>query len=454
MNILGRKNTSRILVLILTLCVFFCSGCSDINFSDGTLIRPPRATGDKAEIQDIITEEAGGSYTLKYPQNGDYRSAIIMYESKQITECAIALYSTENDANMHVSIIKYNGEKWECAGTFSNSGAGVDCVMFNDINGDKKDEIIIGWSTYNSNLKTLTAYTFGNNGIREMTIDDTYDEMVITDITGNNVKDIILFSLSTSDAPSTAKLLQYSEQEKRPIGKYSLELDSNITRFSNIMVGNVDEDKNGTIIEGEKSGGVFATQVIYFNDKENALVNPLVTVNNNTVSNVTTRKDIIVSRDVDDDGIIEVPVVTQMSASENDDISTICSITSWKQLATEENILETDMNTVINYTDGYYFIMPEKWNGTVTAKTDPDNRQMTFYIWSTNTNSIGDKLLTIYRFTQTEWDNIDKSNLIHLEDVSNSTTNAVFAAEIFPTNAKDSLNITEDEVTCSVKPIN
>ena len=434
--------------------MLFCSGCSDISFSDSTLIRPPRATGDKAEIQDIIAKEAGGSYTLKYPQNGDYRSAIIMYESKQITECAIALYSTENDTNIHVSIIEYTGEKWECAGTFSNSGAGVDCVMFDDINGDKKDEIIIGWSTYNSSLKTLTAYTFGNEGIREMIIDDTYDEIIVSDITGNNVKDIILFSLSTSDAPSTAKLFQYSEQEKRPIGKFSLELDSNITRFSNIMVGNVDNNKNGIIIEGEKSDGVFATQIIYFDDDKNALVNPLVTVNNGTTSNVTTRKDIIISRDIDNDGIIEVPVVTQMPASENDDISTICSITSWKQLITKENILGTKLNTIINYTDGYYFIMPEKWNSMVTAKTDPDNRQMTFYIWSTNTNSIGDKLLTIYRFTQTEWDNVDKSNLIHLEDVSDGSTNAVFAAQIFTTNAKDSLNINEDEVISSVKSIN
>lgn len=442
--------------MLLVLCMLFCSGCSDINFSDGTLIRPPRATGDKAEIQDIISQEAAGAYTLKYPQSGNYRSAIIMYESKQITECAIALYSTENDTNIHISIISCSNGRWECSGTFTNSSAGVDRVMFEDINGDHKDEIIIGWNTYNSSLKSLTAYTFDNNSLREMMIDDTYDEIVIEDITDDSIDDIILLSLSTSDAPSTAKLMQYSEQEKRPIGKFSLELDSNITKFSNILVGNVDNGKKGIVIDGEKSGGVLSTQIIYFDKEEKVLLNPLVTVTGgtaNTVNNVTSRKDIITSRDMDNDNIIEVPVTNQMLASAEDSANTICSVTSWKQLVTEDNSLKTKLNTVINYTDGYYFIMCDKWSGSVTARTDPDNRQMTFYLWNTKISSTSDKLLTIYRFTQTEWNDIDKTRLIYLKELTESSTNAVFAAQIFTTSAKDSLNITEEEVIASVKPI-
>ena len=449
---MNRKYKSIVFSAVLTLCMLFCSGCSDLSFSDNSIIRPPRATGDKAEIQDIISQKAGGKYTLKYPQNGDYRSAIIMHDSQKTGESAIALYSTDNDPNIQVCIISLVDGEWKCIGNFTNSVSGVDRVMFEDISGDGKDDIIIGWNAYN-NQKTLSAYSFENDAVREMAIDDTYSEIVVADITNDGMDDIVLLSLSGTDTPSTAKLLQYSEQEKHPIGKFSLELDPEITAFTNVIVGNIDGGKIGIIADGEKPNGLLSTQIIYFDEQEKALKNPLVTMTNGTATNATTRKDIIISRDIDGDGNVEVPVTSQMSASSNDKTETLCSVTAWKQLKTADDSLNTKMTTVINYTDGYYFIMPDRWIGTVTAKTDPENRNMTFYMWNSKTGSVGDKLLTIYRFNDSEWQNTDKSKLIQL-DTDNSSSKAIYAAEIFTTHAKDSLNITESEVKNSLKLIN
>lgn len=452
---MSRKNENRIIIIFtMVLCLIFCSGCSDINFSDNTLIRPPRATGDKADIQDIIAKEAGGAYSLKYPQSGEYRSAITMYKSENIEECAIAFYSTENDTNMYVSIIFCNDNEWKCAGTFVNSGAGVDCLMFYDIDGDKKEEIIIGWNNYNSNLKSLTVYSFDMEQMREIVIDDTYNNIVISNITGNKTDDIILLSQSTSDAPSTIKLLQYSEQEKRPISKFYLELDPNITNFSNIFISKIDKDKYGIVIDGEKIGGVLTTQIVYFDNEKLTLVNPLVTEENNTFNNITSRKDIVLSCDIDNDGIVEVPVTNQMPASTDENIGTVCNMISWKQIISADGTTKTKQNTVRNYTDGYYFIMPERWRSTVTARIDPDNRKMIFYIWNSKTNSIGDELLSIYRFTQNEWNSMDKKDFILLETLSKNANNAVFAAQILNTSSKDELNIKKNEVIFSVKSIN
>ncbi|MDD6489774.1 MAG: hypothetical protein PUG48_08165 [Clostridia bacterium] len=448
---MNRKYKSIVFSVVLAFCMFFCSGCSDLSFSDNSIIRPPRATGDKAEIQDIISKNAGGKYTLKYPQNGDYRSAIIMHNSQQTDESAVALYSIDNDPNIQVCIISLVDNEWKCIGNFTSSASGVDRVMFEDISGDGKDDLIIGWNAYNSQ-KTLSAYSFENDAIREMAIDDTYSEIIVADITNDGTDDIMLLSLSGTDTPSMAKLLQYSEQEKHPIGKFSLELDPEITSFTNVFVGNIESGKTGIIADGEKSGGLLSTQIIYFDEKANELRNPLVTIKNGTVTNATTRKDIIISRDIDGDGTIEVPVTSQMSASSNDKTETLCSVTYWKQLKTADNSLNTKMTTVINYTDGYYFIMPDRWIGNVTAKTDPENRNMTFYMWNSKTGSVGDKLLTIYRFNDSEWQNTDKSELIQI-DVNNSSSKAIFAAQLFMTHAKDSLNITESEVRNSLKLI-
>ena len=136
------KRMTALLLLLASLSGL--GGCSGTSMGSDSLLRPPRATGDKAAIQDIISAEAGGSYTLKYPQKGENRSAIMMRNIDTDSEYALALYSTDNDTKLNVSIITYSSDSdtWKCIGTYSNTGSGVDRVMFSDINGDKKVNVI------------------------------------------------------------------------------------------------------------------------------------------------------------------------------------------------------------------------------------------------------------------------------------------------------------------------
>lgn len=441
-----------LLVLIFT---FSLGGCADANFSDDALLRPPKTTGDEAAIQDIIGEQAGGNYTLKYPESGDNRSAIIMHESED-AKCAVALYSTENDSKLNVSVILYGEKGWICNGTFNNGASGVDRVIFDDIDRNGTDDIIIGWSSYDPNKKTLSVYSIENETVREMTVDETYSDIEISDITGDSVEDIILLSLSTSKNPSQVKLLQYSEQDKRLMKKFNvLRLDSDVTEFAKISVGKIDKNTTGIVIDGKKSGDLLSTQIIYFDKRKNVLVNPLVTLSTEgQQTNVTTRKDSVLSRDVDSDGIIEVPVVTQMPASTDQNASNICSLTSWKQFSAVDSTLVQELSEVINYNDGYSFSIPDKWkNGAVTALFDAETRQLTFYVWDSGTGSLGDRLLTLYRYTKYEWDDIDKRAVFTLDNLNDKSPNPVFAAQIFRTDADDSLNITEKEVQNSLRPI-
>ena len=445
----------RTIAILLALTVLLISsGCSEAAFSEDALLRPPRPTGDKAEIQDIITAEAGGRYTLKYPQSGAYRSAITMkeYENKEIS---VALYSKEGSPEIYVSLISYSDNTWKCIGTYSSSAAGVDRLLFADINGDGSDELFIGWKAYTPDQFALTAYSLLPDSSYEMVIDNTYTELVLEDITGDSLPEIILLSLASQKKSASATVYQYSEQEKRPISRYGAELDPEITSFTNVSVGYIDKNRKGIVLDGEKSGDLISTQILYFSQEENQIVNPLLTqADNGVFSNPTTRKDTVISRDADNDGIIEVPVVTQMASSADEDTSAICSLTTWKQLLTADDTLTTKLSTVINYNDGYYFVMPENWkNSSVTALLSSDTRQLTFYVWNSKTTSRGDKLLVISRYTDTEWNEMDKTGALLLESVTKSVTNAVFAAELCTTESRDSLNLTKNQVLEAVCPL-
>lgn len=436
------------------LTAFLLAGCSDISFGEQTLLRPPRATGDKAEIQTVIKEQAGSDYMLKYPQTGDFRSAVTLFETgQQNSEYAVAFYSTENNTKLNISIISHEDEKWKCLGSYNNSGTGVDRIIFEDLNNDGSDEILVGWSTYNTGQNTLSAYSIENGTVREMAIDEIYTEILIFDITQDKSDDLVLLSLRNDQTPSSARVLQYSEQEKRPIVKFSVELDSDVVAFADVQCGKVNDKTQGIVIDGSKNNGQLTTQVLYFDSQKQLLLNPLVLQNeNHTTTNSTTRKNATASRDINYDGIIEVPVVAQMSAPSDTDAGSICSITSWKQLNTDDGSLKTELNTVMNYTDGYYMIMPEDWGSEVTCISDAENREMNFYIWDSQNSSLSDKVLTIFRFTRSDWDNADKDKYIMVDSVKSNGTESVIAAQVYNTgDGKPGLS--ESEITKRIKLI-
>lgn len=69
------KAVAMALMLALTL-----SGCSFVGLDAQTLMRPPKPTGEKADIHALLESKTDGKMTLKYPRTGDYRSAIITHD--------------------------------------------------------------------------------------------------------------------------------------------------------------------------------------------------------------------------------------------------------------------------------------------------------------------------------------------------------------------------------------
>lgn len=384
----------KVFALFLLAFVLTLSGCSDIIESNTDLMRPPHPTGEKAVIQDVLTELAGGDFALKYPQNGEYISAIIMEDLTHSGESdAIALYVPNNgETGIHVAFISEVNDKWQSIGDFTVKADEIDRVLFADMDGDKSDEILIGWTNNNSAVHTLTVYDCDNDNVREMVIDDTYNEICVSDLTGNGCYEIVLLSLAVKDTPASAKILQYSENEKRPTAKFSVELSSETVKYVKVTVGQLDNRSNCIFIDGETNGGVWSTEMIYWDSESGTFINPMYFTNLET-TNQTSRNMTIPTQDIDLDGYTEVPVITEMPANIDEDPATVCSLVSWKSFSTEERILTTKINTVINRNQNYCFAIPDRWNGIITARIENDN--MVFYLWNTEKSVRSDKLLTI-----------------------------------------------------------
>ena len=127
----------------------------------------------------------------------------------------------------------------------------------------------------------------------------------------------------------------------------------------------------------------------------------------NTSDNpATIRTSQILSEDIDNDGVIEIPTIETLPDSINvtDDSSEITPLflTVWSEFDTD--ILKIDFKCLYNAAYNYYYIFPYEWNGTITATYREENSSLRFEM-NSGDNASKIELFTLKTFTMTEWEN-------------------------------------------------
>lgn len=391
--------TSAIILIGMTACSFNIPDNSDV-------MRPPRATGNKAEIQDCIEKQTGGEYTLKYARTGDYRTSIIM---KDLTgdgeEESVALYTgADKSAGINVSIMDEINGSWQTIASFSGAFAEVDRVFFCDLNGDGCDDILVGWGSYGLLPSQLTAYVRINGEYRESSVEQTYSELICGSFTGNNCDSIILFTLGSPDQAAKASLVTMNDQKDKLKIASEVDMNPNVVEFESITKGYVNKDNFGVIVDGRTSNNHCVTQVLYRDSSEKELVNPLV---NNALMK---REDGLISFDINHDGIVEIPVREKMPSEDEEQDALIDALMSWNVYDEKSNNLKSVMYTVHNDSGGYLFTLESDLYGKVTARNDNNGATM-LYEWNTEayTPEKGNLIFTVKRFTDEQWKNDKES---------------------------------------------
>ena len=85
-------------------------------------------------------------------------------------------------------------------------------------------------------------------------------------------------------------------------------------------------------------------------------------------------------------------------------------LTNWHRFDEREGTLVRSVSMVMDYTDGYSFLVPDMWRGKVSTRMDAATRTLTFYEWvvadeTTGSGAMGAALLRLQVFTKDKWEN-------------------------------------------------
>ena len=442
-----------LIILISLLATTFMSGCSSVDNSD--ILRPPRATGEKAYIENIIKIKAGGDYTLKYPKSGDYRSAIILQDiDNDGIEEAIALYKPSGELSItHILFMKQINGQWKEIGDYEGISNNIDEISLADIDGDGKNEVAVSYLSSVSTLKQMAVYVIEEVKTKYIEIKNGFNDFVIMNIDDERKDSILMMSLATQDVDASASLIQYSTEKEKMFVRSVVSMDSSVIQYSLVQSGFVNEEIVGVFVDGELNENGQVTQLIYWDDKTSTLLNPLYekSKEEGVLTNETIRIGTVNCNDIDGDAITEIPTIRIFPLEEKESLTSACGLTAWNEFNVENKVLLEKLQTVIMITDGYYFSLPKKWANTVTARQDLNTRTVTFYEWldDSDTPKKGQELLTIKAFTIKDWQSQEET-----EDYIEMITvpELVYAVKI-PTGSTSDLTLTLEEISQNLKLI-
>ncbi len=406
-------------VIALLMCVVFC-GC-DIIDNTNDMVSPPELTGEMSPIADALYKSIGTDCDLKYPASGDRRSAIVLEDinGDSIFE-AFAFYSTSDDemTTMHINVICQQNGKWMSVSDQTIVAIGVEMVDFCDLDSDGVEEILIGWEVNGNNEKQLSVFTFNENVLTQQLL-QAYTSFLCCDLDNNGTSEIFVHLLNTAEKTNKAMIYNYADKQMAQTA--GCVMDGNVKTASKPVLATLSNGQKAIYIDEIKGVGA-VTEVLYILKGE--LVNPLLDTLNSFENIVTLRAASLETKDINADGILEIPVASDLPNAGNSDEKLY--YTNWCSFNGET--LSVKLITVVNTVDGYYLAVPNSMVGYLAVQKDIENHERKFYHYDSKNNILGNHLFTITAIDVDEWDSkeIDRGEKAELL----RTDKTVFVAQL------------------------
>lgn len=431
-------------ILCLTLCfaaVLSLSGCNFFTPDTAELLSPPTLTGDMFPINEAIEKSESDKFTFQYPSRGNYRTAVIRHDVDKdgILE-AFAFYSTtaKEGTQMNINMVANEGGEWHSVAKQSIAAGGVDRIDFCDLDGDRIDEILVGWEIYGTSELQLAVYSLGDNTLTQRMLEQ-YTHYVTCDLDKNDINEVFIARSAPSEGRNSAHLFSLTNVGVTQIS--SCQLDPTAKILNHPIVSTLSNGENAVYIDEIK--GVGATTEVIFLEK-GKLVNPLLDPAAKETT-ATLRIATMECRDINDDNILEIPVrrevptVTRTNDSEKQYLTDWCSFNG--------TTLTSQMTTFVSVSEGYYYIIPAKWIDKIALLRDESSGLTEIYRFNSEENVSAERLLYIRSVKKADWD----SGVYKSQDVTEIVNNGETSYICYISAAAEADGITAERVKNDLK---
>lgn len=394
------KTKTAAILMLFAMCLCLLSGCTLSIKSPEKLMAPPKLTGDYQSLQDAFSQAFSDDVDFVTPSAGEHKSAFIIDDfDSDGKDDAIVFYSPrEGEKTVNIGVFqKKNESQWDYIKKISGAGNSVDCVIIEDMNGDKVKEITVGWNILNLS-KQLTVYEPAAKNDNESFLElGSYQYNLVTtaDIDSDGTKELFFVYLDTNNTVPTAsaQVVSFDKDGKLDV-KDKTSVDGNISGYSAIYIDSV-ENSTVILVDAFKNEHDMITEVLVWDSKSGKISAPLFDVETQTTS-ATWRNCRRRVEDIDEDGHYEIPVGVEITGSSYAVNGVLQEESLYYTLWSEFNgkKLKAQKYVFYNSSENYGLDIPSSWVGKITAERL--DSQVYFYRWDASSSEhLGNQLFSL-----------------------------------------------------------
>ena len=391
------------------------SGCTVFDSSVEQLFTLPRMAPEYTGLSQQLDSLISQGYEYASPSGGRNIQSVQMLdlEDDGRQEALVFLRRSADEKPLKIMVYRLDGDdSYSLLCTIESSGTAVDSVYYQDLNGDGRRELIVGWRI-SADVQTLAAYSIEPEPVALMSCG--YSRFSIQDLNGDGAPSLLVIRADGELGP-VAEF--YGWQEEQMGVSYRCRLSSSMTALNrgSIVTGMADRDTPAVFITGVDTTSMAVTDILIYRP-EAGLVNVALDKTSGVSAAVYPYRQ-LAPQDIDGDGVTEIPCPLGDSAAEQTD-----GLVSWMSWQSDGRFQQT-AKTYHSLSSGWYFTIPASWwSWEVDAVTGgiQNESQMTLRI-------NGDSVLTIYTITG---ENRDNRSRMGSRIVLRRQATTVYAGEVY-----------------------
>ena len=361
-------------LFILTLLLVFLTGCT-YQMGDG-LLSLPRLPEEYVGLQKLYDEILAEGAAYVSAKSGANRQSVQLADFDSDGENEVVSFFKNADGTFSVYIHKKFDETYFEIGKADGVGKNIRSVDYINMNAMGELALLVTWDLEDSLQSALSVYSV-RDGEMQNVLDLQYLSYYVTDMDLDAQDDIIAVSRDSGEQFNSVAMYSFDGSKCEVKGKTQLSIESD--KVVNMVAGLTTSGKRAVYIDSSTLESEYVTDIIYCQN-DGALMNESIDTESGS-ANVTKRHINVYSSDIDNDGIVEVPLAKMFTGYTDPLSSDTRWKINWSEIETGK-IVNNSMNTFHNSLEGWFFILPEKWDTDVSAAivNESNVSQTTFFV--------------------------------------------------------------------------
>ena len=397
-----KKYLRSVCILFGMLLCLLLAGCSmpgePVQVEE--LLRAPRLSGDYGDIQTALNDWLGESAQLKYPLQGDLLSPFLLQDlDGDGRQDAAVLYTTAKSSNVCIAILqRNNADAWQVRQNVEGLADTVENVRLAQLQPGNAVQLVVGYMAAQGD-HYLAVYSYTNGELATI-LEQQYEQYLVEDITGGGNQDLILMSTLEDGGVQIELLTVDKEGSFQQVAVMGLSANR-FAGCASVAAGMGADRKHYLVLDGWTgiSGNNLASVLLHFDEDTQQMV-PASQISTERLYTASLRNvPGLVSRDLDGDGIVEIPTQPEEAGLLNMSQGRRMDFIVWMDYTSSHpeksfGLLDEETNCYIElpmeWEGNLKLTDSEQYDGAVELRTvDEDQPVMTLRLARTTASSKG-----------------------------------------------------------------